>query len=86
MTRLFKDCGFTSKDIPFVGAIELGSLAKQQNLVGRVNTSLADLVKIILKRYLAKDETIRVSLAWDDIKLPQTHLEYAQHQEKWVWT
>lgn len=78
MTRLFKDCGFTSKDIPFVGAIELGSLAKQQNLVGRVNTSLADLVKIILKRYLAKDETIRVSLAWDDIKLPQTHLEYAQ--------
>lgn len=78
MTRLFKDCGFTSKDVPFMGAIELGSLAKQQNLVGRVNTSLADLVKIILKRYLPKDETIRVSLAWDDIKLPQTHLEYAQ--------
>jgi hypothetical protein len=65
MTRLFKDCGFTSKpeDVPFVGAIELGSLAKQQNLVRRVNTSLADLVKIILKRYLPKDETIRVSLA-----------------------
>lgn len=76
-TRLFKDCGFTDQDLPFSGATELGALAKHHNIVDRANISLADLTCLVLHRYLPKDESVRLSNAWDDINLPNNEQQYA---------
>jgi hypothetical protein len=78
LTRLFKDCGFIFEvDQPFVGAIELGSLARDQNLVERSNVSLVDLASTVLHRYLPKDPSIRVSTEWDNPELTPQQVSYA---------
>ncbi|KAI0369360.1 hypothetical protein BV20DRAFT_1113655 [Pilatotrama ljubarskyi] len=63
--------------LPFVGALELGALAKERGIVERANTSLSDLVAHVLHRYLPKDDSIRVSSGWDNNELSQVHVDYA---------
>ena len=58
MTHLFNDCGFSSHDVPFAGAVELGALTQKHHLTNRANVSLSDLTSIILHHYLPKDESI----------------------------
>ncbi|KAF8328650.1 hypothetical protein F5887DRAFT_897466 [Amanita rubescens] len=77
MTRLFNDCGFSSNDVPFTGAVELGTLTQQRHLTSRANVSLSDLTSTVLHRYLPKDESIRVSTAWDDEILSDAQVRYA---------
>jgi hypothetical protein len=76
-TRLVKDCGFSSNDPPFCGAIELGQLAKDRNISDTANVSLVSLVSSVLRRYLPKDGELRLSTAWDEEKLSEKHLQYA---------
>ena len=77
MTRLFNDCGFSSNDIPFAGAVELGALAQQCHFTSKANTGLVDLTSAVLHHYLPKDESIRVSTAWDDETLSEAQIGYA---------
>ncbi len=77
LTRLFNDCGFQGHAQPFLGALELGRLAKDQNLVNWANISLAELVATILGYTLPKDDTIRVSTGWDNPTLTQEQETYA---------
>jgi hypothetical protein len=76
-TRLFKDCGFSSNDPPFCGAIELGRLAKDRNISNTANVSLASLVSSVLRRHLPKDGELRLSTAWGDEELSEKHFQYA---------
>ncbi|KAG6848519.1 hypothetical protein H0H93_016335 [Arthromyces matolae] len=75
--RLSKDCKFTEKDQAFAGAIELGHLAKEKNLTAHAGIGLADLTSLILRRFLPKDPSIRVSTAWDNSELSETQKSYA---------
>jgi len=78
LTRLFHDCGFSqSRDQPFVGAVELGVLAKQRGVVERANVGLADLTAAILHHHLPKEQAIRVSTEWDNLDLTSRQIEYA---------
>ncbi|KAL6306810.1 hypothetical protein BKA93DRAFT_748185 [Sparassis latifolia] len=77
LTRLFKDCGFKEADISFSGAVELGAMAKDHNAADRTNIGLADLVATVLRRYLAKDTSIRVSTSWDSPALSEHQMKYA---------
>jgi hypothetical protein len=78
LTRLFKDCGFTpDKDEPFIGALELGSLARLRQLVDRANVSLVDLAATVLHRHLPKDQSIRISTDWDQSELRPDQVKYA---------
>ncbi|SJL13797.1 uncharacterized protein ARMOST_17245 [Armillaria ostoyae] len=77
LTRLFKDCGLPDMSQPFVGALELGKMAKERNLVDRANVSLADLTAKVLHCSLSKDEHIRVSTAWDTLPLTPEQERYA---------
>jgi hypothetical protein len=78
LTRLFKDCGLSEPhDPPFVGAVELGHMAKDRNLVKKANIGLADLTSLVLRRHLPKDSSIRVSGNWDNIPLTPAQEEYA---------
>ena len=76
MTRLFNDCGFSSDDIPFAGAVELGALAQQSHFTSKANTGLVDLTSSVLHHYLPKDESICVSTAWDDEALSKAQIGY----------
>jgi hypothetical protein len=75
--RLFKDCGFSSDDPPFCGAVELGRLAKDRNISNTANMSLVSLVSSVLRRHLPKDGELQLSTAWDDEELSEKHLQYA---------
>jgi hypothetical protein len=77
LTRLFRDCGCRDSDEPFVGAVELGLMAKQRNFTDRANISLVDLVATVLRRYLSKDANICVSTAWDNRELTPEQKSYA---------
>ncbi|KAG6836301.1 hypothetical protein H0H93_009317 [Arthromyces matolae] len=77
MKRLFADCKFTEKDQPFVGAVELGHMAKQKNIAMTAGIGLADLAAQVLKRFLPKDPSVRVSTAWDNPELSNTQKSYA---------
>ena len=44
LKRLFKDCGYIEeRDQPFVGALELGRMAKECGAASKANIGLADL-------------------------------------------
>ncbi|KAG6894804.1 hypothetical protein C0992_004572, partial [Termitomyces sp. T32_za158] len=75
--RLFKDCGFTEKNQPFVGAIELGRLSKEKNITTNAGIGLADLTSQILRQFLPKDSSIRISTAWDNSELTDSQKNYA---------
>ncbi|KAI0683211.1 hypothetical protein BC835DRAFT_1311178, partial [Cytidiella melzeri] len=77
LTQLFHDCGYSSKDIPFSGAIKLGSLAKACSLCACANISLVNLTTRVLRRHLHKDKSIRVSTQWDSPALPNEYQAYA---------
>ncbi|KAH7919165.1 hypothetical protein BV22DRAFT_1051234 [Leucogyrophana mollusca] len=78
LTRLFNDCGFaTATEQPFVGALELGVLAKQQNITDCGNIGLSDLTAAVLRRYLVKDTSVRVSTNWNNPTLTQEQIDYA---------
>lgn len=77
LKRLFKDCGFTEKDQPFVGAIELGCLSKEKNITANAGIGLADLTSQILQQFLPKDPSIHISTAWDNYELTDSQKNYA---------
>lgn len=78
LKRLFKDCGYIEgKDQPFVGALELGRMAKECGAASKANIGLADLCGSVLKRYLPKDPDIRISALWSIDPLPSSHINYA---------
>ncbi|KAL6304043.1 hypothetical protein BKA93DRAFT_749988 [Sparassis latifolia] len=86
--RLYKDCEFdpTKGDTPFVGAVELGAMAKERKLTELANVSLTDLTSIVLHRYLPKDESIRVSTAWDNPELTPEQVSYASLDVYAAWS
>ncbi|KAI0704374.1 hypothetical protein BC835DRAFT_1317043 [Cytidiella melzeri] len=87
LTRLFNDCGFSAAtDQAFVGATEIGALAKLRGLCSRASISLVDLTALILKRHLPKDESIRVSTGWDNKELSVAHRTYAALDVYAVWS
>ncbi|KAF5383665.1 hypothetical protein D9615_003783 [Tricholomella constricta] len=86
LTRLFKDCGFGKDDLPFVGAVELGAIAKQRSIAKHANVSLADLTAFVLRRYLPKDEGVRVSNTWDNAELSPRQQKYAALDVSATWT
>lgn len=61
----------------FTGAVELARLAKQRGLIPTARTSLSELVALTLKRYLEKDQSIRVSEDWDRETLSDDQVRYA---------
>ncbi|KAG1904896.1 uncharacterized protein F5891DRAFT_717553 [Suillus fuscotomentosus] len=80
LTRLYKDCGFnadSTNEQPFIGALELGSMAKDRNVTDHMRVSLADLTALVLHRNLPKDASIRVSTKWDDPVLSPEQEKYA---------
>ncbi|KAG6877083.1 hypothetical protein C0992_010900, partial [Termitomyces sp. T32_za158] len=77
LKRLFKDCGFTEKDQPFTSGIELGHLAKEKNIIAHAGVGLADLTSQVLRHFLPKDPSIRVSTAWDTSELTDAQKTYA---------
>jgi hypothetical protein len=78
LKRLFKDCGYIEgRDQPFVGALELGRMAKECGAASKANIGLADLCGSVLKRFLPKDPDIRISALWNIDPLPSSHSDYA---------
>ncbi|KAG1878532.1 hypothetical protein C8R48DRAFT_768098 [Suillus tomentosus] len=79
LTHLYKDCGFadSTNEQPFIGALKLGSMAKDQNVTDHMRISLADLTALVLHRNLPKDASIRVSTKWDDPVLSPEQEKYA---------
>lgn len=79
LTRLYKDCGFadSTSEQPFIGALELGSMAKDRNVTDHMRISLTDLTALVLHRNLPKDASIRVSTKWDDPVLSPEQEKYA---------
>jgi len=50
LTRLYNDCGFkNSSELPFLGALELGSMAKDRNVTDHARVSLSDLTALVLR-------------------------------------
>jgi hypothetical protein len=51
LKRLHRDCGFDESSPPFVGATELGAMAKERGAAVKRNVALADLVstQLLLK-------------------------------------
>lgn len=78
LTRLYNDCGFSNSDeLPFAGALELGPMAKDRNITDRARVSLSDLTGLVLQQHLPKDESVRVSMRWDDPELSSEQETYA---------
>ncbi|KAG6835921.1 hypothetical protein H0H93_013330 [Arthromyces matolae] len=67
-------CG---SQIPFVGGLDIGKLAKDRLLVSTARTSLADLCATILKRRLNKNTPVRISSTWDSHDLTEDQIRYA---------
>jgi hypothetical protein len=87
LTRLFNGCGFRpSVHDPFVGALELGELAKQKNVTARANIGLADLCANVLQTYLSKDPAVRISERWNEVPLPESHANYAALDVYATWS
>jgi hypothetical protein len=78
LTRLYNDCGFSnSSELQFVGALELGSMAKDRNVADHARVSLSDLTALVLRQHLPKDPSVRVSMRWDDPELSSEQETYA---------
>ncbi|KNZ76280.1 hypothetical protein J132_10954 [Termitomyces sp. J132] len=77
LKQLFKDCGFTEKHQPFVGAIELGHLSKEKNIMTNAGLGLANLTAQILQLFLPKDPSICISTTWDNSELTDSQENYA---------
>ncbi|THH17937.1 hypothetical protein EUX98_g9038 [Antrodiella citrinella] len=77
LTRLFNDCGFSASDTPFEGDVSLGVMARDRDLTDKATIGLADLSTMVLRRFLPKEESIRISTTWDDPNLPPHFWDYA---------
>ncbi len=81
LTRLYHDCGFPDSSdadsLPFVGAVELGSLSQSRGVTSQANAGLAELVALVLRRHLPKDKSVRISDGWDEPTLSDAHVKYA---------
>jgi hypothetical protein len=87
LTRLFNDCGFDIKsDPPFLGALELGKLAKEKTITPHATISLADLCASVLRRFLPKDPSIRVSPDWNTTSLTTAQANYAALDVFALWS
>ncbi|KAF5381364.1 hypothetical protein D9615_008300 [Tricholomella constricta] len=64
-------------NIPFVGGLDLGKLAKGKFVVKTARTSLAELCAVVLSRRLSKDIQERISTAWEDEDLTPEQVQYA---------
>jgi hypothetical protein len=86
-TRLYRDCGLMDggDELPFVGAQELGALARDSMLAERSSVGLASLVQTVLGKSLAKDGGVRVSTGWDDGELSPDQIEYAAQDAFASW-
>ena len=77
LTRLFKDCGYTDRDQVFTGAVDLGQFAKARNAAANATVGLADLTASVLHRFLARDPSVHVSMAWDTMELSPDQVTFA---------
>ncbi|EPQ50510.1 hypothetical protein GLOTRDRAFT_133880 [Gloeophyllum trabeum ATCC 11539] len=78
LKRLFENCGFQATiDAPFRGAVNLGALAKIRNPSIKATTGLVELVAVLLRQHLPKDDTIRVSTDWDNDVMSEAQQQYA---------
>ncbi|KAK2467285.1 hypothetical protein APHAL10511_000834 [Amanita phalloides] len=75
--RLQRDCAFGPLDPPFVGQVELGTMALSRGAATRRNVSLVELAGTLLRRFLPKDPQICVSSHWADPQLPDAYIEHA---------
>ena len=66
-----------NSSVPFVGGLDLATLAKERLVVPNAKCSLADLYAIMLNKRLSKATAIRVSEAWEDTYLSQEMCKYA---------
>jgi hypothetical protein len=72
------DCGYSAgHNTAFSGTLDLGSLAKDQNITIKATIRLADLVALILYWYLPKGPTICVSTEWANPTLTQHQINHA---------
>ncbi|KAJ7148829.1 hypothetical protein C8R46DRAFT_1310914 [Mycena filopes] len=75
LRRLATACGQPPGS--FLGALELGSFAKDRFLVARANLSLVDLVASILGRRFPQHYSERISSNWSDSDLTTIQQQYA---------
>ncbi|KAG6875210.1 hypothetical protein C0992_004756, partial [Termitomyces sp. T32_za158] len=64
-------------EVPFVGGLDIGKLAKDRLLVSTARASLADLCATVLNRRLNKNTAIHTSTAWEDLNLTPQQICYA---------
>lgn len=63
--------------VPFVGGVELATLAKDNQVISNARLGLADLCAKVLHRRLDKDVPARLSTSWDHDVLDEAHVRYA---------
>ncbi|KAG6875398.1 hypothetical protein C0992_004005 [Termitomyces sp. T32_za158] len=74
LKHLQKTC---RSEIPFLGGVDIGKLAKDRLLVPAARTSLANLCAAVLGRCLSKNTAIWMSTAWEDPDLTPEQICYA---------
>src|SRR5260221_2999388 len=63
--------------VPFVGALDLATFAKQRHIVANAKCSLADICAAVLQRRMNKSVSERTSAAWEHAHLTPEQLHYA---------
>jgi len=66
-----------NSSLPFVGALDLATYAKQRHVVSSANCSLADLCAAVLGKRLNKNVSERMSSAWEHLSLTAEQQQYA---------
>jgi hypothetical protein len=71
---LQKECKSQS---PFLGAVELATLAKQRNVISDARLGLADICAAVLHQRLDKEDFIRLRSDWNATTLTDEQVQYA---------
>ena len=66
-----------NSSVPFVGAVELATLAKQKGVIKDAHAGLADICAAVLHARLDKTSPVRLSSNWDALQLTSEQIEYA---------
>jgi hypothetical protein len=66
-----------NSSLPFVGALDLATYAKQRHVVSNANCSLADLCATVLEKRLNKNVSERMSSVWEHLSLTVEQQQYA---------
>ena len=69
--------GAVDPSLPFVGALDLATYAKQHHVVSSATCSLADLCAAVLGKRLNKNVSERTSSAWEHFSLTAEQQQYA---------